>query len=705
MLKNLFSFLLYSCIGTSFCEAQELTIASWGGAYQASQQKAHVEPYLAQNPGVTVTWRERAPEVVAKLRAMNDAGSIPWDLVEVGAADSTRLCDDGLAMEIDFDDILSAAPDGTNATEDFGTFLINDCFIPQIVYSTVLGYRTDMIPEGADAPDSICDLFDLKTYPGNRALEKRAPKNMEWALLCDGVAEDDLYDVLSTEKGQKRAAAKLATIRDNVIWWTTGAETPQLLVDGEIFMGSTLNSRLFSTTQEQAQPIGVVWDAQFLELDGWIIPSGLSEDRLDLAQDFVRFATGTQRLADLASYISYGPARASSAPLVAKHVDLGIEMSPHMPTDPKNVGSALLFNHEFWTEYEREAQERFNSWIAGGVDGEKAKVQLMFGTTRRHQPNVEPLEQFSSTEYSELSFGTMTIFVPENHVVGDVGKEQSIIEWLFFPDYTEEFEIDTIAKLTEDRFVDMLVNSGGQSEGTAFLYIHGFATPFEYAAQRTAQLAYDLQPYRGAPIFFSWPSMGKRSRTSYQADEDMIEQNRKVLTDFLITILEQDDIKTLHLVAHSLGARLLARSLEELSYRDSAYLDKVGEVVLAAADIRVGSFVANFEQIFQKSPPRTTIYSSDDDWALYVSRLWHGNGDGAYRIGEFHDDMTLFDGIDIVDISGLKGSFDGHSVVAQNPTVLNDLRDLYANRKRPAERCCLRSSKISGRTYYRLLGR
>ena len=53
--------------------AMEMTLVSWGGAYQASQHKAYVEPYLAANPGVTVTWDESSGEAVAKLRAMDEA--------------------------------------------------------------------------------------------------------------------------------------------------------------------------------------------------------------------------------------------------------------------------------------------------------------------------------------------------------------------------------------------------------------------------------------------------------------------------------------------------------------------------------------------------------------------------------------------------------------------------------------------------------
>ena len=42
--------------------AQDLTFVSWGGAYQNSQQKAYVEPWLAQNPDVSVTWDESSAE-------------------------------------------------------------------------------------------------------------------------------------------------------------------------------------------------------------------------------------------------------------------------------------------------------------------------------------------------------------------------------------------------------------------------------------------------------------------------------------------------------------------------------------------------------------------------------------------------------------------------------------------------------------------
>ena len=339
----------------------EMTVVSWGGAYAKSQLKAYHEPYTAKT-GVKIINDDSSNDAVARLRAMNEAGNITWDLVDVEGADAIRLCDEGLAMPINPDKHLAPAPDGTPASKDFGAMLISDCFIPQIVFSTTFGYRTDLV--GNNPPNDICDVFDLATYPGKRSLNKRPIANMEWALLCDGVAKDKIYDVLATSKGQDRALAKLDTIKDHVIWWSAGADTPQLLADGEVVMGSTYNGRLFSMIEEQNQPVAMMWDAQVFDLDGWIIPAGLPSDRLEQVLDYIYFATDTQRLADQAKYISYGPARQSSAPLVSTHAELGIEMAPHMPTDPENAKNTFLNNYVFWADFRDDIDAKWQAWLA-----------------------------------------------------------------------------------------------------------------------------------------------------------------------------------------------------------------------------------------------------------------------------------------------------------------------------------------------------
>ncbi|MGI9229943.1 MAG: extracellular solute-binding protein [Gammaproteobacteria bacterium] len=342
-------------------QQQELTIVSWGGAYSRAQLRAYHQPYTAMT-GVNIINDDGAVQSVARLRAMNETGNITWDVVDIVASDAIRLCDEGLALTINADQQLQAAPDGTPASADFGDKLVSDCLIPQLVYSTAFGYRTDLV--GDKPPSKICDVFDLETWPGRRALAKYPMNNMEWALLCDGVAKDDLYKVLATGAGQERALAKLDSIKPHVIWWTAGSDTPQLLADGEIVIGSGYNGRLFSVIEEEQQPVAILWDAQVLDFGGWIIPAGLGKERTQRALDFVRFSNGAQRMADISKYISYAPVRNSALPLVGKHADLGINMAPHMPTTPENARNVIVYNYEFWSDHRDDIEERFHVWLA-----------------------------------------------------------------------------------------------------------------------------------------------------------------------------------------------------------------------------------------------------------------------------------------------------------------------------------------------------
>lgn len=340
----------------------EMVVVSWGGAYTKSQQKAYHEPYMKMNPDVKIINDDSAAEGASKLRAQAEAGKITWDLVDVVPDDAVALCDEGLAVEINADELLAAAPDGTPASKDFGDALVSPCFIPQIVYSTTFGYRTDKV--GDTPPTTIADVFDTKKFPGKRALQKNPTGNLEWALIADGVPTADVYKMLETDEGVARAFKKLDTIKKDVVWWTKGAQPGQLLADGEVVMASAYNGRLFSAIAENKQPVGMMWDAQMFELDGWIIPKGAPN--IEEVKKYLKFATDTQRLADQAKYISYGPARKSSAALVGKHAELGIDMAPHMPTAPDNAKNVLFKDINFWADRKEELSEKFEAWLAKG---------------------------------------------------------------------------------------------------------------------------------------------------------------------------------------------------------------------------------------------------------------------------------------------------------------------------------------------------
>ncbi len=81
--------------------------------------------------------------------------------------------------------------------------------------------------------------------------------------------------------------------------------------------------------------------------------------------DFVKFSTATEQLAAQASWISYGPARKSSAPLVGSyHNNADLAMGPQMPTTPDNFATAIQNDFEFWADNQDELNERFNTWLS-----------------------------------------------------------------------------------------------------------------------------------------------------------------------------------------------------------------------------------------------------------------------------------------------------------------------------------------------------
>ncbi|MDO6749340.1 extracellular solute-binding protein, partial [Gilvimarinus sp. 1_MG-2023] len=91
--------------------------------------------------------------------------------------------------------------------------------------------------------------FDTDKFPGKRGLRKSPKGTLEWALLADGVSKDKVYDVLATKKGLDRAFRQLDAIKQDIIWWESGAQAPQLLADGAVVMTQAYNGRIHDSVK------------------------------------------------------------------------------------------------------------------------------------------------------------------------------------------------------------------------------------------------------------------------------------------------------------------------------------------------------------------------------------------------------------------------------------------------------------------------
>ncbi len=336
--------------------AGELTIVSWGGAYTVSQTEAYYKPWMAATGHKINSVDDANP--ATPIKAQVEAGNVSIDVADIEYSDAVRYCDEGLLEEIDAS-VLPAAPDGTPAVDDFIEGAITDCAVANIVWSTVFAYDASKI--SGDAPSSLADFYDTEKFPGKRGMRKSAKANLEMALIADGVAPEDVYATLETDEGVAQALAKMGSIKDDIVWWEAGAQAPQLLADGEVAMTTAYNGRIFGAAVGEGKPFEIVWDGQILDFDLYAIPKGAPNK--ELAMEFIKFATSTEPLAAQASWISYGPARASSSALVGKYKDGETDMAPHMPTAPDNMKTALVNNFEFWADRQDELDEQFSAWL------------------------------------------------------------------------------------------------------------------------------------------------------------------------------------------------------------------------------------------------------------------------------------------------------------------------------------------------------
>ena len=79
--------------------AGQLTITSFGGAYQEAQRKALFQPF-AKEQSVEVLEDEWGGQM-AKLRTMVQSGKVTWDVLLISDGQLPLACDEGLVERID----------------------------------------------------------------------------------------------------------------------------------------------------------------------------------------------------------------------------------------------------------------------------------------------------------------------------------------------------------------------------------------------------------------------------------------------------------------------------------------------------------------------------------------------------------------------------------------------------------------------------
>lgn len=329
-----------------------LTIATWDGSYGHAQASAQIMPFgAAHHINAKFALYDGGTKALAEQVASH---RYDWDAIDMELPDAVAACDSGLLEKIDAAS-LAAAPNGTPAAADFVPGAIGPCWVASVVYSQVIAVAADK------AAVPLAGFFDVKNYPGKRALNKTSAKlNVEMALLADGVAPKDVYAVLSSPQGVARALKKLDSLRGNLVWYTSPADAAQMVIDGRVAFASLPNWAVYDANTAQPQPkLAIIWDRQLYELEVLAVPKG--NPKAKRAMNFVRYATSAESLGKMASWVAYGPARKSALALVQKQPELHIDMRPYLPT--AHFATAFEVDDGWWRLHGADVAVLWQEWL------------------------------------------------------------------------------------------------------------------------------------------------------------------------------------------------------------------------------------------------------------------------------------------------------------------------------------------------------
>ncbi|MDF0601387.1 extracellular solute-binding protein [Psychromarinibacter sp. C21-152] len=332
--------------------AADLTVVSWGGSYEAAQRRAVIAPFEAETGIATEVVQYDGTAAAIARRAAAEG----WDVIDMLSDQARVACAAGLLQEID-----AAALLGRAALADFAPAGPTRCAIPQNVYARVMAYDERAFP--GVKPSRIGDFFDTDRFPGKRAVQRGPDGILEWALLAEGVPPEQVYGLLSTDRGLRLAMRRLDAIRDDIVWWTDPAEPAAMLADGRAVMAAGFNGRFFDAARSQAAPINIVWDGRIIGIEVWAIAA--STDAPEAARAFLAHALGPDAMARLAERIPYGPARRSAFERIGQNPETGAPMRVFLPNAPGHGARALVRDSLWYANTEELRTRRFESWLDG----------------------------------------------------------------------------------------------------------------------------------------------------------------------------------------------------------------------------------------------------------------------------------------------------------------------------------------------------
>ena len=317
--------------------ADELVVADYGGVTTEVSRKAFYRPF-EQASGAKIV--EATTTGFAQLKAMVLAGNVQWDVISTEEQNMFIGGATNMLEPIDYS-IVNRGGILEGAASKFG--------VVKSFYSGNLAYDTRKFSK---PPASWSDFWDVERFLGPRGMRNSPQENVEFALMADGVPSTQLYPL-----DLPRAFKKLDQIKPHIkVWWTSGAQSMQIVADGIVVMTPTWNGRV-EGARRSGVPVELVWNQGLLIGAPYVVPKGAPH--VATAMKFINFALHPDRMADFARDFFSGPAVSSALPLVPKDVMV------RLPTYEANLKQMARFNGEWYAQNGDSLNKQWESWIAG----------------------------------------------------------------------------------------------------------------------------------------------------------------------------------------------------------------------------------------------------------------------------------------------------------------------------------------------------
>ncbi|GAP38862.1 ABC transporter substrate-binding protein [Piscinibacter sakaiensis] len=321
--------------GAAQAQPKQIVTANTGGPYLEATLEAWGKTF-SQKTGIKVVGD--GPQSLPKIQQMVQSGNVTWDVVEVPPVFTLRHCGT----------LFAELPADLQNRKDVLAGFGNACGVPDAGYANLMLYNTKKYPNGG--PKNWADFFDVQKFPGKRALWNGAEGvNLEIALMADGVAPKDLYPM-----DLDRAFAKLTKLRPHLVFWSTGAQSTQMMESQEVDMLMAWSSRAYPALKNKA-PYEPVWNQHIVYNNVLAILKGAPNP--GVSADYIRNALEPANQARLTELFPVTPA------VIGVKPQLDEAGQKVFAATPERVANAVRPNLKWVADNAAEIQRRWVEWL------------------------------------------------------------------------------------------------------------------------------------------------------------------------------------------------------------------------------------------------------------------------------------------------------------------------------------------------------